>query len=341
MQLRLSTTDLSTSPSKLGRGLLAGYSRALVLFIGMGAITAHTNAQGPATPPRLYAQTSFWNLPIAADAPLDTNSSAIVANAIDRYAKTAVFANGNEWGVPVAFATDAAKMYDIACTRYCDKPFARFRVPRATRPATGSDHHLAVLHGSRELDLWDAQYDPARDGWSASTVLVNDAFGWGASCPEGKHCNGAVAAGFALLGGLVWPHELRAGRIEHALAITTPFTRAQFIACPATHTDGKHAEPDAIPEGARIQLDPTFNVDAQPWPSWKKTLARALQRYGAYIVDTGGALAIRAVSDVNLPDNSWAAAGTPTQGSLSELPWNRMRVLRLRSCTAAGPIGNL
>jgi hypothetical protein len=283
-------------------------------------------------PQRLYAKTSFWNVPIAADAKIDPRSAAIVAKALVPYSKSAVFAHGEKWGVPVALATTTAKTYDIACTKYCVASSVRFRIPAGTSPASGSDHHLAVLDGPRELDIWQAQYDASRDAWSGSTVLVNDAQGWGAACAEGKHCNAAVAAGFALLGGLVWPQELRAGQIEHALALTTPFTRAGEIACPATHTDGKHADLDAIPEGARIQLDPAFDVASQPWPGWKKALARALQRYGGYVVDTSGALAIRGVSDINLRDNSWAAAGTPTDAGLSDLPWDRMRVLLLRPC---------
>jgi len=282
--------------------------------------------------PRLYAASSFWNTPIPAAARLDPNSSAIVAAAIAPYAGKAVFANGEKWGVPAAIADSAAKAYAVTCTRYCTAPVARFRIPAGVRPATGSDHHLAVLDGNREMDLWQAQYDATHDAWSASTVVVNEVSGTGASCAEGRQCNGAVAAGFALLGGLVWPHELRSGHIDHALAITTPFTRSGYVACPATHTDGRRADPTAIPEGARIQLDPSFDVATQPWPAWKKALAVALQRYGAYVVDTGGALAVRGVSDINLRDNSWAAAGTPTQAGLSDLPWDRMRVLQLRRC---------
>jgi len=311
----------------------ARLGRASVAALGLALVSCLAWAQAKrAAPPRLYARASFWNTPIAADAPVDPNSAAIIGKSIAAFRKSSVFANGDEWGVPVALATRTARLYKVACTQYCSAAMVRFRIPPGSRPATGSDHHLAVLDGGRELDLWRARYDPARDAWSASTVLVNNAAGWGASCAEGKHCNGAVAAGFALLGGLVWPQEMRAGHIAHALAITTPFTRERSIACPATHSDGKHADADAIPEGARIQLDPAFDVESQPWPTWKKTLARALQRYGAYVVDTGGALAVRGVSDVNPADNSWAAAGTPTQAGLSDLPWDRMRVLLVRSC---------
>ena len=260
----------------------------------------------------------------------------MIAAAITSYRDHAVLANGDKWGVPVAFATPESKQYAVRCTRYCDAPMVKFRIPPGTVPAAGSDHHLAVIDfghgGARELDLWKASYDAATDSWSAQTVVVNAVRGSGASCPEHRHCNGAVAAGFALLGGVVWPHELKSGHIDHALALTTPLTRRAEIACPATHTDGKTDLPGAIPEGARLQLDPLFDVDAQPWPAWKKTIAKALQRYGAYVVDTSGALAIRGVSDINLRDNRWADSGTPTQASLSDLPWEHMRVLLLRSC---------
>jgi hypothetical protein len=305
---------------------------ALVAILLFGLTESALTQSSQSAPPRLYSPSSFWNTPIPPGARSDPNSAAMVQKALVRHGASSVFANGDKWGVPVAIASEAAKSYDVACTRYCTAPSIRFRIPAGARPATGSDHHLAVLDGTRELDLWQAKHDTIRDTWSASTVLINDASGPGASCPEGKHCNGAVAAGVALLGGLVWPHELRAGRIDHALAITTPFTRAGAIACPATHTDGRQADPDAIPEGARIQLDPAFDVASQPWPAWKKALALALQRYGAYVVDTGGALAVRGVSDANLRYNSWAAAGIPTQVGLSDLPWDRMRVLQLRWC---------
>src|SRR5207245_1991539 len=74
--------------------------------------------------------------------------------------------------------------------------------------------------------------------------------------------------------------QLAQGHIDHALFFTTPYTRKDYIAWPATHTDGQHTDPAAIPQGARIQLDPDFDVEAQRWPRWEKILARALQRYG-------------------------------------------------------------
>ena len=94
------------------------------------------------------------------------------------------------------------------------------------------------------------------------------------------------------------------------------------------HTDGKYNDPSALPEGALVQLDPSFNVDALSWPAWEKVVAKALHRYGAHVADTGGTVAVRGVADLNLGSDTWTAAGTPKGGSLSNLPWSSFRVLQ-------------
>ncbi|MGH2726701.1 MAG: hypothetical protein ACRDKS_06965 [Actinomycetota bacterium] len=206
-----------------------------------------------------------------------------------------------------------------------------FRIPAGARPTTGSDHHLVVIDGAKELDMWRASYDSSSDTWSAGARYVTNAYGWGAICGLGQHCNGAVASGFAAFGGIPRPEEFDGNVIPHALTITSPFTRADFIACPATHSDGEESSSSAIPEGARIQLDPSFNVAGQSWPHWKKVIAKTLQVYGAYVSDTGGTLAIRGEADINRP-GAWADAGVPEGGSLGDLPWTKMRILKVQEC---------
>ena len=282
--------------------------------------------------PLMYSGVSFWNQPIGPNPAIDPNSANMVAMALSPYASNANFANTDAWGIAVAYDTTASLSYNVLCTMYCTTGSIAFEMPAGAQPTTGSDHHLAVVSGAQELDLWAASYNATTDTWSAGTTILNDASGWGASCGLGQHCNGAVAAGFALLGGAVRPEEIAQGHIDHALAITTPYTRAGYIACPATHTDGKYNDPFALPEGALIQLDPAFNVDEQSWPAWEKVVAKALQQYGAFVADTGGTVAIRGVADMNLGSDTWAAAGTPKGGSLANLPWGSFRVLALQSC---------
>src|SRR5207247_1431530 len=116
------------------------------------------------------------------------------------------------------------------------------------------------------------------------------------------------------------------------LVLTASLTRSGYIACPATHTDGVSSDAASIPEGARIQLDPSFNVDAQSWPQWEKVIAHALQTYGGYLLDTGGSVALFGESNLN-GEPSWSSIGVPTGPSLSNLPWGQFRVLLLQPCS--------
>src|SRR5205823_10159290 len=154
--------------------------------------------------------------------------------------------------------------------------------------STGSDHHLVVIDSGtgQEVDMRLPSYNAATRSWSAGARYLTEPSGWGGTCAEKKHCGGAVAAGFAAFGGIVRPEEIAQGHIDHALFFTTPYTRRDYIACPATHTDGRTDDAAAIPEGARIQLDPAFSVEPQPLPRWEKVIAHALQKYGAFLGDT-------------------------------------------------------
>jgi len=309
-----------------------GYDQAGKL-IDTQRMTVKTPAQQGSFP-RLYAATSFWNQPIAQNAGVDKSSTAMVAKAIAPYSVAANFVAGsNAWGKPLAYAS-AGSPFAIGCTRYdCQTPVS-FRIPQYARASTGSDHHLVVIDQSAnsELDMWLAAQDASTNFWSAGDRYVTDPGGWGAICARGKRCGAAVASGFAAFGGVVRPEEIAQGHIDHALFFTTPYTRQGYIACPATHTDGRNDDPAAIPMGARIQLDPAFKVDEQPWPKWQKVLARALQVYGAYVGDTGQSLSFSAESTLDRGYDAWALAGVPALGSLADLPWTQLRILQLQPC---------
>ena len=318
-----------------------GYTYEVKAFNSSGAVIGD-QSKGLTTPaqsgsfPRFYSATSFWNQPIAASPAIDPNSAAMVKAALSNYAGSANFgANSDAWGIPVAYSNGVDKVYTVGCTRYgCNVPVT-FKFARYATPNTGSDHHLAVVNlaDNSELDMWIASYSSSTDTWTAGSRYLTSAAGWGAECALGQHCDGGTASGFAVLGGVVRPEEIAQGHIDHALAITTPYTRSGYIACPATHTDGVSSDPAALPEGAHIQLDPSFNVDAQSWPQWEKVIAHALQKYGAYVNDTGGSVAIAAEANLDRGYNAWNLAGVSgTIPSLSNLPWSQFRVLQLTQC---------
>jgi hypothetical protein len=308
------------------------FSIGIVIFITFTFVVplfGDTNgepASSSAWEDRFYSPASFWNRLIPANASVDPESAAIIKTSILPYAQTSVFSNGDDWGISMARAQVTDKLYTVICTKYYDTGPVTFRIPAGTRPTTGSDHHLVVIDGYRELDLWDAHYDPVKDTWSAGTRFIGWLDGWGANALPGQRAGGSVAAGFSEMGGVVRPEEIERGHIDHALSVMIPKPKNCFIA-PATAGDGTNADVHALPEGAHLQLDPAFDVDSQPWPAWEKTLARALQQYGAYVSDTGGAIGFYGQTDINKGNILWARVDVPKNAFLYNLPWAKFRVL--------------
>ena len=312
------------------------YSYEVKLLNAGGGVVADqiANVTTPAQSgsfPRLYAATSFWNTPIAASPAIDSNSAAMVSTALAPYAGSANMATTDAWGKALAYTNVVSRLYSVACTLYDCGTSISFHIPSYAQPTTGGDHHLIVIDptASTELDMWLSAFTGS---WAAGSRYIGPTNGWGANCSPGQHCNGAVATGFAAFGGVVRPEEIAQGHIDHALFIAMPYTRSGFLACPATHTDGIYNDLAAIPEGARLQLVPAFNVDAQPWPQWEKVIAHALQTYGAYVGDSGGTLSFAAEANLDRGYNAWGLAGVPNPPSLSSLPWGQFRILQLQAC---------
>lgn len=326
-------TDYLLWPLRTFAYELRGYD-ANGRMIDTQRVHVQTPAQQEPFPP-FYSAGSFWNRPIPAEPTVDPGSVAMVAKALLPYKSSANFwAGSNSWAKPLAYANPVSASYTVGCKKYDCHTEVAFRIPLYAAPSTGSDHHLVVIDSAtrQELDMWLASYDPATRTWSAGARYVQDPAGWGATCAEKQHCGGAVAAGFAAFGGIVRPEEIAQGHIDHALFFTTPYTRKDYIACPATHTDGVVDDPAAIPEGARIQLDPAFPVDEQHWPRWEKILAQALQKYGAYLGDSGDSLSFAAEATLDRGYDAWSVVGVPAFASMGNLPWSRFRVLALTRC---------
>jgi hypothetical protein len=127
-----------------------------------------------------------------------------------------------------------------------------------------------------------------------------------------------------LTAGLLRASEIAAGMINHALIFTTPFTANRFVP-PALHTDGRSTSPDAMPMGGHIFLEPGSVPTGLP--GWKKTIARCLSTYGAFCVDSGGSLSIRAESSLGRGKDVWSEVGMTIGPSLSWLPWQKFKLV--------------
>lgn len=137
-----------------------------------------------------------------------------------------------------------------------------------------------------EYDLWNVREKPKGGGrltfsWGGSTRIDGDGLG-----------SAATAAEFGNLAGIVRAQELEAGEIRHALFAVVKCDSGAHVYPATKHgracSDIGRPNPGAPPMGARLQLDMSAaEIDRLRVPDWKKTMLRALARYGGYVGDTG------------------------------------------------------
>jgi hypothetical protein len=163
-------------------------------------------------------------------------------------------------------------------------------LPTGALPQNEGDGHMTVVDQAqrREYDFYQAT--TLRNGAMHATA--------GRSIPIGPNSGTGIgadaeAAYLGLLGGLIRAPELAAGRIEHALAITTPCVQPRDVWPSPSNGRGDTVCPGggAGPHFASLlQLDMSdAQIAATHAPRWQRTIMTAMAHYGMYVVDTGGA----------------------------------------------------
>jgi hypothetical protein len=141
---------------------------------------------------------------------------------------------------------------------------------------------------------------PATNNWAATVITYNNP-GWtGSGSGPNRSYRGTGTLGGT---GMIRPRDTQTpagGTWDHAIALGYHLTsdgsvHPSFVA-PATGGDGtcfnkSYPGVQCIPEGGRLQLDPSINCSAwaslQTMGEWARQECRTLQSYGAIIVDTG------------------------------------------------------
>lgn len=279
-------------------------------------------AFGPASG-RPFTEASAGNTPIPPDPVLDPASRVMTAYL---GAEGKGYANLYAYGVPVFDADASTPRYSVDCTKpwgRCDLEQQPVPIPDSAQPSAGSDRAMVVIDWStrKAYEFWQAQRSPS--GWSASWGGVSSIDGDGRGSP-------ATGAGISRLAGVVRTFEIRQGRIDHALVFSTDNACHDAYRDPATKTDGVSPRSDCIPEGARVQLDPTINVDAIPGMTpGERMVAKALQIYGGYAIDNGGTPIALIFETPYAEQDPYPAAGfAHDYYSMPRIPWHRLRVLR-------------
>ncbi|MDN5858698.1 MAG: hypothetical protein L0H84_08740 [Pseudonocardia sp.] len=274
---------------------------------------------------RPYFQRADWLWdPIVADPVLDPDSAGMVS---DLASSTEYIANIGDFGVTLVGPekiTDSTPRFAISPSQY-GPDLDDVPIPEDTTIAPGSDGHLAVADpvSGKVFNFWIARKDG--DGWSAAGGAATDLAG------DGRETSGGTSTGsnIARFAAVVRISEIERGLIPHALFFSTDMAKAGECRYPAAKTDGSNMDGVAnpIPEGARIQLDPAVDVDALDATPAVKMIAKALQTYGAYVGDNGGAR-IAFLFEYGPDSPVYQQAGlrggfAPIDG----IPWDKLRVL--------------
>ncbi len=260
---------------------------------------------------RPFSDDSPWNAKIPADARIDANSADLIR---ELASFNALHINVELWSVPV-YDIDMARtpmrevrsLYSGSMGRGFESG-VRVPVPDEAQPARpeGGTGYISIVDRARGLAWEMNQMGRYPNGnLFAGFGALTDLRGTGVATPWMQAENpgwaaGARPSGVPLIAGLLRPESVRQGRIDHALAFAYPGARTSAFVPPAsiarTPGDNGSANPFGLPFGARIQLDPAFDVEATDLSPAGKAIARALQEYGAILVDEAGGLTLFADS---------------------------------------------
>jgi hypothetical protein len=287
-----------------------GVSAALLALgaPGPAASAAPVSAQIASVPGkpvvgRLFAPNSVWNQPIPAKARIDRASRRLVAN----LASQAEYELAHGYGPFVQTYTYTTPVYVVGPHQHTAKVAIdtdqktlwvtslqgasnRVPIPRRAEASAGTTSQTTIYQPStnRLWEYWHFHHEP--DGWHArwggAIDDVSDSPGYYTTSAWNGALSvwGASATSLPLVAGTMTLAELRAGHIDHALAITIPHARAGVVAWPAQRTDGTGGSIE-LPEGAHLRLNPRLNIPAMHLPKIVEMIALAAQRYGIIVRD--------------------------------------------------------
>jgi len=263
---------------------------------------------------RPYSESSLWNTPIPENATIHPDSDKIVST-LKSEAETVRFIS--VYSSPI-WVVNSKKMHGlrVKSSRIFDvwdkdqDGWTDDKVPISPKmwgEPTEDGHIIIVdpmLMQAWEMSSFKWDHSGKEPVPTCTTFNIWDLKGPGFAQPfEGKRWKqrGGRGSGFPVLAGIIRPEEIDAGEIRHALVFMFSQNRQGgddkelFVAPPAVRSDGEFQGEQYPIEGMRFQLNPELtDADFDKWGLTKeaKVVARALQRYGMFLGDNGGAMSI-------------------------------------------------
>ncbi len=295
------------------------------------AIVTSTAPQGW----RPFSEDSPWNTKIPEEAIIDHNSDVLLE---DLSSGNPLYINMNEWTVTVRYFDSSLapkhSVRPIFPNRYGPGVEPNKRVPlpedAITPGAPQAEEFYISLVDPKLNKSWDYRQlaRNERGEWSAGFGAEVDLAGTGVAPPwmvaaRPDASAGPRPSGIPLMAGLIRAEEIKAGKIDHALAFAYNSPRSGIFVSPAsTALDARPGQENnvfGLPMGARIQLDPQYDIENTLLSPGAKVVARALQDYGMILVDYAGSTTLFAEKS---PENAdqWSGVLGPSDLQLLFTP---------------------
>jgi hypothetical protein len=253
----------------------------------------------------MLPKNNIWNTPIDRMPVHPSSKTYIETEGIDRNLHPDFSATG---GIPYAVVPQTQPMVPIIFNEGKENSDpGPYPIPPNVPIETGEDGHVLVLQqGVCKLYEVLAIKPNASGGWTGYSGAVFDLRS-NALRPDGW--TSADAAGLPILPGLVRYDEILAGEIRHAIRLTVPKTRREYV-WPARHFASRSDDQAMPPMGQRFRLKASYDISG--FDPKVQVLLRALKKYGMILADNG---------------SSWFLTGAPDSRWDQEL-WSSIKVIK-------------
>lgn len=306
----------------------------LITRTAHGSVVLH-----PPSCRRFFPPEAVWNIPLPRQMPIDPASRQLVNTVAADAARLGATINTSRYSTPVyTVAADQTRVpYTIdssvsTVSRVRSEFAGGVPIPADARPSAGNDGQLTVWQPAtnKMWELYKAHKVAGRwrGGWGAVMTHVSTNLGYYPRLPGGIWIS-TTATGLPLVGGLITLADLRRGRIDHALQIGLPDTRAYTESFPALLNDGFAKGPATVPEGARFRLPAGLDIGALHLPPLTRMLAHAAQKYGIIVDDTSGAVTFRGQDALGGAEWQKAVGNLTMLQTVGRFPFKRLQLLRM------------
>lgn len=277
--------------SAIGLGLA---SLAVLLLSASAPVAAQELGGCPMLP-----KNNIWNTPVDRMPVHPRSSMVIQSNGPDRNLHPDFSPGG---GIPINIVPADQPMVPIEIIEgKAESDPGPYPIPPDVQVESGTDKHALILQRGtcRLYEISDIRRSPA-GGWMGYAGAIFDLRS-NALRPDGW--TSSDAAGLPITPGLVRYDEIEAGEIRHAIRMTVPSTRREYV-WPGRHFASRSDDAALPPMGMRFRLRASYDISG--FDPRVQVLLRALKKYGMILADNGQSWFLTGTTDARWDVDLWS-----------------------------------